>query len=310
MVGFQARILATSSPTMFTSCWRWLHLPWSRALIIWVLLPANAFPPLCSRHATSVPTISWPAAFGRIHNSSPSYACRLPTSRVNGTGPSALDGILLAHVVHRRPVSIAKVTERGGTALIMGERGVNNNQFGWPYCGGDPNNTGHWRQPSMSTQFGPLPRNRRRHKHDYHFWSYHPNLAQFICADGSGHVLSYDIPIFPTFQALSTTRPEERTCSCDSEGSNGCHGRISSPKARLTGRKTIFNLATRKCGENIRSIVFLSLNPEVHNIMPRRFHRQAGFTLVELLVVIAIIGTLIAFRCCPLYPERERIWSA
>ena len=38
---------------------------------------------------------------------------------------------------------------------------------------------------------------------NFHFWSYHPQMAQFIMADGSGHALSYDID-FAGVQGLST----------------------------------------------------------------------------------------------------------
>ena len=37
--------------------------------------------------------------------------------------------------------------------------------------------------------------------HDYHFWSYHAELCQFVFADGAARPLTYDID-FKVFQAL------------------------------------------------------------------------------------------------------------
>ena len=120
---------------------------------------------------------------------------------VNGTGPLAGDGILL-HTWYTGAISLAKVTDGAAHTLIMGERGISNLDYGWPYCG-----AGDWYDSGdgdnlMSTQQG-LSAGLPDGSADYHFWSYHPNLCQFICADGSGHAVSYDIDL-PTFQALST----------------------------------------------------------------------------------------------------------
>ena len=38
----------------------------------------------------------------------------------------------------------------------------------------------------MTTQLGLSP-GTDDGNHNFHFWSYHPNLSQFIMADGSGH---------------------------------------------------------------------------------------------------------------------------
>ena len=56
----------------------------------------------------------------------------------------------------------------------------------------------------MSTQYGMSP-GYPDGNHDFHFWSYHPNLCQFLWADGAGQPLSYDIN-FSVFQAISTRR--------------------------------------------------------------------------------------------------------
>jgi prepilin-type N-terminal cleavage/methylation domain-containing protein len=126
---------------------------------------------------------------------------------VDGTSPTAGDGILL-HVKYNAAVTAAKVTDGLAHTLIMGERGVSNEDYGWPYCGcgnninltGDGDNI-------LSTQSGLSP-GATDGSADSRFWSYHPNLCQFICADGSGHVLSYDIDL-KTFQALSTRAGNE-----------------------------------------------------------------------------------------------------
>jgi prepilin-type N-terminal cleavage/methylation domain-containing protein len=119
---------------------------------------------------------------------------------VNGTSPFNGDGILL-HTGYNGAISLANVTDGASHTLIMGERGVSELLYGWPYCGAGQADTGDG-DNLLSTQQG-LSYGNDDGSHDFHYWSYHPHLTQFICADGSGHVLSYDID-FPTFQALST----------------------------------------------------------------------------------------------------------
>ena len=116
--------------------------------------------------------------------------------------PKRTDGILV-HSTINVPVRLEQVTDGTAHTLAMGERGVSDEDYGWPYCGvgntaeenGDGDNL-------LSTQ-GGLSAGAPDGSADYHFWSYHPNLSQFISVDGSGHVLSYDIDL-PTYQALST----------------------------------------------------------------------------------------------------------
>ncbi len=130
------------------------------------------------------------------------YACGSYLG-VDGTAPwpTKTDGILL-HSTYNDAITVSKVTDGLSHTLIMGERGVSQLLYGWPYCGaGDAMNSGDG-DNLMSTQAG-LSAGTDDGADDYHFWSYHPNLAKFICADGSGHVLSYDIDL-PTFQGLST----------------------------------------------------------------------------------------------------------
>jgi hypothetical protein len=116
--------------------------------------------------------------------------------------PKPTDGILI-HTTINGGISLTKVTDGASHTLIMGERGVSDMFYGWPYCGlGDMTQQNGDGDMLLSTRSG-LSAGLPDGKHDYHFWSYHPNLAQFICADGAGHALSYDIDL-RTFQALST----------------------------------------------------------------------------------------------------------
>jgi prepilin-type N-terminal cleavage/methylation domain-containing protein len=121
---------------------------------------------------------------------------------VMGTSPTTGDGILL-HGNYNSGISLEKVTDGASHTLIMGERGISILYYGWPYCGyGNPSNGTGEGDNLLSTEFG-LSYGTDDGNHDYHFWSYHPNLCQFICADGSGHTFSYDIDL-TTFQGLST----------------------------------------------------------------------------------------------------------
>ncbi len=120
---------------------------------------------------------------------------------VMGTSATANDGILL-HGKVNKTISLLKITDGASHTIIMGERGISNALYGWPYCGaGDMNGNGEG-DNLMSTRIGLSP-GLPDGNHDYHFWSYHPNISQFIWADGSGQPLSYDID-FRVFQALST----------------------------------------------------------------------------------------------------------
>jgi len=120
---------------------------------------------------------------------------------VMGTSATANDGILL-HGGYNSAISLTKVTDGASHTIIMGERGISNELYGWPYCGaGDELNSGNG-DNLMSTHLG-LSSGSADGTHDYHFWSYHPNMSQFIWADGSGRPLTYDID-YKVFQALST----------------------------------------------------------------------------------------------------------
>ena len=128
------------------------------------------------------------------------YACTSYLG-VMGTTPSAGDGILL-HGNYNSAISLAKVTDGAAHTLLMGERGISNDLYGWPYCGaGDSNGTGCG-DNLMATNLGLSP-GLPNGSHDYHFWSYHPNLAQFAWADGSVQPLTYELD-YNVLQALAT----------------------------------------------------------------------------------------------------------
>ena len=54
----------------------------------------------------------------------------------------------------------------------------------------------------LSTEYGLSP-GTSDGNHDFHFWSYHPFLSNFLFADGSTCALTYDIDL-SLFQAYST----------------------------------------------------------------------------------------------------------
>lgn len=116
---------------------------------------------------------------------------------VMGTTPTAADGIML----YGPPIKIAKVTDGISHTLIMGERGVSNDLWGWPYCGyGDGTGNG---DNLCSTGLGLEIGNAYDDIHKFHFWSYHREIANFLMADGSGRILPYEIDYY-VFQALAT----------------------------------------------------------------------------------------------------------
>ncbi len=118
-----------------------------------------------------------------------------------GTTETANDGIL-CHSKANQPIKISQITDGTSHTIIMGERGISNDLYGWPYCGaGDGNDTG-WGDNLMCAAQG-LSQGTDDGTHDYHYWSYHTNLAQFLFADGSAMPLSYDLS-FSVLQALST----------------------------------------------------------------------------------------------------------
>ncbi len=130
------------------------------------------------------------------------YACS-DYFGVMGSSPTANDGILLfgPYGTNCLGISLALVTDGASNTIIMGERSVSNNYWGWPYCGYGGDGTGNG-DNLLSAQLGLCP-GVPDGNHEYHFWSYHPNLVDFLWADGSGRSLTYAID-YNVFQALST----------------------------------------------------------------------------------------------------------
>ena len=120
-----------------------------------------------------------------------------------GGSPTAADGILLysPYGANGLGISLAAVEEAHSNTLIMGERAVSNNYWGWPYCGwGDGTGNG---DNLLSTQQGLCP-GFPNGLHNLHFWSYTP--PTWSTSRGRGEAvrsLTYDIDFY-VFQALST----------------------------------------------------------------------------------------------------------
>ena len=130
---------------------------------------------------------------------------------VMGTTETSNDGILLSGPA----ISIAKITDGVSRTLIMGERGISDDLWGWPYCGcghvivPDDPDTGTGNGDNLcSTGDGLVMGNAVDDIHKFHFWSYHGETANFLMADGSDRILTYEIDYF-VFQALGTRAGSE-----------------------------------------------------------------------------------------------------
>ena len=119
---------------------------------------------------------------------------------VMGTTQVANDGILF-HCL--RGVGLRDIKDGSSNTLIMGERGISYDKFGWPYCGcGNYTDYSGGGDNLCSTQLG-FYQGFPDGADDYHFWSYHASGGNFAMADGSVRFLNYSIN-FNLFQALST----------------------------------------------------------------------------------------------------------
>jgi len=116
---------------------------------------------------------------------------------VMGTSPKAADGILL----YGPPIKIAQVTDGASRTLIMGERGISNDLWGWPYCGyGDGTGNG---DNLCSTSDGLVTGDAYDDVHKFHFWSYHRDIVNFLMADSAVRNLNCAID-YQVFQSLGT----------------------------------------------------------------------------------------------------------
>ena len=120
---------------------------------------------------------------------------------VMGTSPTAEDGMLFSGP----PVSMDDVRDGISNTIIMGERGISNSPLRLDLL---RRRRQHGQlqfrrgRQSLQHEIGPQ-RWPADGNHDFHFWSYHPGVAAFLWADGSGRFLNYSID-FPLFQAMST----------------------------------------------------------------------------------------------------------
>jgi prepilin-type processing-associated H-X9-DG protein len=109
-------------------------------------------------------------------------------------------------------VRYAVVTDGLSNTLLMGERGIPDDQYwGWFVWGtGDPGIQDGTGDALLATQNGLAPGNSLSPADTdvEHYWSYHPSGAQFAFLDGSQHFITYDID-FSVFTALGTRAGQE-----------------------------------------------------------------------------------------------------
>ena len=202
--GFQARILPyTESKTIFQlcnfayqgSCFDYIASLQAKGIRLGTMIPPYFKCP-------DDPLMNPPAIYK--DPTAGDYGCTNYLGAMGSTS-TANDGILF-HGTSSTVINLTKITDGASHTIIMGERGVSNDLYGWPYCGAGMDNSG-WGDNLMDTSLG-LSKGWPDGNHNTHFWSYHPGIDQFLCADGSAHPLSYSVD-FKVFQALSTRAGHE-----------------------------------------------------------------------------------------------------
>ena len=137
------------------------------------------------------------------------FGLHVPTEYlgVSGSSVAAADGVFYSG----SSIGMENIRDGLSNTLILGERGIANNLlYGWYVCGAGINPTGSGNQDNiLSTELG-LSTGTDDQTHNGHFWSYHPQTANFLSADGSVRSLNYDIS-FNLFRALSTRNGAEST---------------------------------------------------------------------------------------------------
>jgi prepilin-type N-terminal cleavage/methylation domain-containing protein/prepilin-type processing-associated H-X9-DG protein len=119
-----------------------------------------------------------------------------------GTSPTANDGIMLSTYNGGTSVAMLEITDGLSNTFIMGERGIPNDLYwGWTYCGAGDDNTGNG--DNLNTTGTGLAPGKPDGNHNLHYWSYHPSGVNFLMADGSARLISYEISL-TTYKALST----------------------------------------------------------------------------------------------------------
>jgi prepilin-type N-terminal cleavage/methylation domain-containing protein/prepilin-type processing-associated H-X9-DG protein len=204
--GFQARILPyLEAKQIFKlcnfkyqgTCFEWITYQQTRKTFLGTMLP------------TFYKCPDDPLKNEVYHDTSGDYTCTNYLG-VMGTTPTANDGVLL-HGDYGSIIKLARIKDGASQTIIMGERGISNDLYGWPYCGaGDSQNTGCG-DNLMSTKLGLSP-GKPDGNHNYHFWSYHPNMSHFLWADGSSRPLFYDLD-YKVLQAFATRAGRETISS-------------------------------------------------------------------------------------------------
>jgi prepilin-type N-terminal cleavage/methylation domain-containing protein/prepilin-type processing-associated H-X9-DG protein len=107
---------------------------------------------------------------------------------VSGSAPTAHDGALYSG----SRTSLRDFTDGASSTFLVGERGIPEaRDLGWSLCAYGP--TGDGDQDNVLSSLGGLRAGKSDNFHNNHFWSYHPQSAQFVFADGSVKTLSFSV---------------------------------------------------------------------------------------------------------------------
>jgi len=139
-------------------------------------------------------------AYAKATNNTSGYGIYATTNYygVMGTAPFANDGIL--HVNSK--ITFGAVLDGTSHTLAIGERpNIGDFLYGWWCCGFGADGSGDG-DMLLSTRYG-LTMGDNSAAHLFHFWSYHPQGANFSFLDGSVHFLKYRISQ-NTLNALAT----------------------------------------------------------------------------------------------------------
>ena len=164
-------------------------------------LPAKANPAVMLPSCDKCPDDKLAGSIWTDTSGGPSYACGSYLG-VNGTGPSTLDGILL-HTWQTGAINIAKVTDGACAHAHHGRTRREQQSIRLAVLRRRAMQTIRATATTCCRRYMAFLRGVTTARTTIITGAITPNLCQFICADGSGHILSYDIDL-PTFRALST----------------------------------------------------------------------------------------------------------